>query len=750
MANYTFVPNAQSQYVNWADPSIWAGRVVPNSADADVDFPTVTYSGSDVVYTSYVQILSGDSFSVRSIDLRDFLLVSGSLHVSGALVQHEAGEIDMQGGTLVVGSIVNDAYDIQGTGTVTAGDVVNNQMISGGSSGHGTLSLVATSLTNNGTLAAGSGSLIVTVTPGGLSGATSTTLNGGTYWALFSGTLSLDVGTLVSVDNAAIKLSEGGIFTSRDPATGLDVPLTTSLKTIAHDGSLTIEGNYTFGALDVAGKIIVAGTSNFTSSHIAVMADGSLQGRGTVHAPIHNEGTITAEAGGLLLLQGSVDGDGQLVVAAEQRIWHRPNFYESRVASLELTGAVHQNVVFGSDRGVLQLDAPASFTGTLTTSGSGDQIVLENIGLSSVTGVSYVHEGMGGTLTLQQGSASTELFFGGKHTIADFALANIPGILSSDPSSLRITVSQTASAFDFNGDQHSDILWRNTNGAVTTWGVTGDVHADQLHLGLFNAGVGLDWQIRDVFDCDGDGRADILWRNANGEVQIWKAAGSGFQMGAFSSNLAGTEWQIAATGDFNGDGEDDILWRNDNGGLTEWTSVTGNLGTGPYFNQNAYDRVPIGTDWHVLGAADFNADRRDDILWRNDDGTVNVWTSNGGGFAEGVFQAGVGRDWHVAGLGDFDGDGRADILWRNDNGAVTAWLSNGTGFDQNRFNAGASTDWKIATVGDFNGDGRDDVLWRNDNGAVTMWQSNGHAFDMGIINTGTSTDWSIVGHDGFF
>ena len=308
----------------------------------------------------------------------------------------------------------------------------------------------------------------------------------------------------------------------------------------------------------------------------------------------------------------------------------------------------------------------------------------------------------------------------------------------------------TASTFDFNGDQHSDIIWRNANGAVTGWGVTGDVHADQLHLGLFNAGVGLDWHIQDVFDCDGDGRADVLWRNDNGEVQIWKAVGSGFQMGAFSSDSAGNDWRVAATGDFNGDGKDDILWRHESGALSEWTSASGNFGQGLHLVQNAYNRAPIGTDWHVLGAADFNADGRDDILWRNDNGTVSLWTSNGSGFAEGVFQAGVGRDWHVAGLGDFDGDGRADILWRNDNGAVTTWLSNGTSFNQDRFNASAGTDWKVATVGDFNGDGRDDVLWRNDNGAVTMWQSNGHGFDMGIINTGASTDWSIVGYDGLF
>jgi hypothetical protein len=35
--------------------------------------------------------------------------------------------------------------------------------------------------------------------------------------------------------------------------------------------------------------------------------------------------------------------------------------------------------------------------------------------------------------------------------------------------------------------------------------------------------------------------------------------------------------------------------------------------------------------------------------------------------------------WHINGVGDFNGDGRDDVLWRNDNGTLTDWLGQANG-----------------------------------------------------------------------
>ena len=75
--------------------------------------------------------------------------------------------------------------------------------------------------------------------------------------------------------------------------------------------------------------------------------------------------------------------------------------------------------------------------------------------------------------------------------------------------------------------------------------------------------------------------------------------------------------------------------------------------------------------------------------------------------------------------GDFNGDGRDDLLWRNTDGTVTEWLGQANGgFASNgpfNTNAMGPDRWQIAAIGDFNGDGRDDILWRNDSGDLTNW-----------------------------
>jgi hypothetical protein len=37
----------------------------------------------------------------------------------------------------------------------------------------------------------------------------------------------------------------------------------------------------------------------------------------------------------------------------------------------------------------------------------------------------------------------------------------------------------------------------------------------------------------------------------------------------------------------------------------------------------AFGLVP--TSWHIADVGDYNADGKDDILWRGDDGTVGEW-----------------------------------------------------------------------------------------------------------------------------
>ncbi len=60
----------------------------------------------------------------------------------------------------------------------------------------------------------------------------------------------------------------------------------------------------------------------------------------------------------------------------------------------------------------------------------------------------------------------------------------------------------------------------------------------------------------------------------------------------------GTSWHIVGTGDFNGDGRDDILWRNTDGSLTNWLGQA----NGSHAN-NASASTSVATSWHIAGPA---------------------------------------------------------------------------------------------------------------------------------------------------
>src|SRR5438876_1017497 len=116
----------------------------------------------------------------------------------------------------------------------------------------------------------------------------------------------------------------------------------------------------------------------------------------------------------------------------------------------------------------------------------------------------------------------------------------------------------------------------------------------------------------------------------------------------------------AARADFNGDGKADILWRNSSTGenyvwLMNGTTITGKGSVRTEPDQN----------WKVAGVGDFNGDGTADILWRySSTGENYVYLMNGTTITGEGYLAETDLNWQVAGVGEFNGDGRAAILWR--------------------------------------------------------------------------------------
>ena len=224
-----------------------------------------------------------------------------------------------------------------------------------------------------------------------------------------------------------------------------------------------------------------------------------------------------------------------------------------------------------------------------------------------------------------------------------------------------------------------------------------------------------------VGDSDGDGRADVLWRDGSGQNALWKMSGFTKVAGSYlPSQAAG--WAIAAHGDFDGDRKGDILWRDAaTGGVQLW------LMDGA--TRLAIRNLPlVYGPWKIAGTGDFDGNGIADVLWRQPDtGANTMWSFHAGATMASAAIEGAPRAWSVGGIGDLDGDGRSDIVWRrNDNGENSAWLWNGTAKGAGAYLEYAPVRWQLAAVADFDGDGKADLLWRDPvNGENALWRMNG-------------------------
>ncbi|MGR0159518.1 chitobiase/beta-hexosaminidase C-terminal domain-containing protein [Paenarthrobacter nitroguajacolicus] len=176
--------------------------------------------------------------------------------------------------------------------------------------------------------------------------------------------------------------------------------------------------------------------------------------------------------------------------------------------------------------------------------------------------------------------------------------------------------------------------------------------------------------------------------------------------------------------DYTGDAKNDVVAR-DNGG-TLWL-YPGN-GSGGWLTQRS-----LGTGWNSLNSIvptkDFNGDGRSDVLARDTNGVLWLYPGNGTGGLQTRIQAGTA--WSgmtlILAPGDFSGDGKADVLARDSAGVLWLYRGNGTGGFAS--SASVGTGWNamtaILSTGDFNGDGKTDVLARDTSGILWLYPGNG-------------------------
>ncbi|MBF0539744.1 MAG: DUF1566 domain-containing protein [Nitrospirae bacterium] len=277
---------------------------------------------------------------------------------------------------------------------------------------------------------------------------------------------------------------------------------------------------------------------------------------------------------------------------------------------------------------------------------------------------------------------------------------------------------------DFNGDGNADLLWRDTaTGDIAMWLMNGATITGGNYV---SRGVPAEWQIKAIGDFNGDARSDVLLQDTiNGDVYIWLMNGVKITGGDFVAHAMPKEWQIMAIGDFDGDGKSDILWQNTStGDVYIW------LMDGVKIKGGGFAAKAIPQQWQIRAVADLNGDGKSDVLWQDTaTGDVAGWLMSGAVISSGDYVAkAVPGNWQIKVVSDLNGDGNADILWQDPTaGDVYIWLMDALKVTSSGYAAhGMPSNWQIKTTGDYNGDGKADIFWQDSTtGDAYIWLMNG-------------------------
>lgn len=257
----------------------------------------------------------------------------------------------------------------------------------------------------------------------------------------------------------------------------------------------------------------------------------------------------------------------------------------------------------------------------------------------------------------------------------------------------------------FDGDRHADFVGRKrATGNLILFRGDG---AGSFTKSVLATGFGSATKVVATGDITGDGRADLLVRDASGRLTRYNGDGAGHVR--TGSLLPGT-WNypvLTGHGDLSGDGLPDLLLRTSAGAVL----VAPGNGLGSFGKLIPADGSLSGLTWvsaaPVLGSAEPDAVgfSGDSLVVVPHSGHVNLRRTVSAGVS--FRSANL-----VLNVGDWDGDGKGDVITRQTNGDLVLYRGTGTG----KLTAGTVIDTRdfntvgmLTAAGDVTGDGKPDL-----------------------------------------
>ncbi|MCJ0871018.1 VCBS repeat-containing protein [Streptomyces sp. AP-93] len=273
--------------------------------------------------------------------------------------------------------------------------------------------------------------------------------------------------------------------------------------------------------------------------------------------------------------------------------------------------------------------------------------------------------------------------------------------------------------FDVDGDGWSDILYRGLSGR--TFLKTFHDEQDPVY-GVPGSGPDDGADFKDVIpagDLDRDGRPELLTLSVTGRLSLLTAETNGSSATGWSGSGWNVYNKVTGVGDVTGDGKADLLARTYAGSLYLYPGKGTAGSSSPYGS-----RIALGGGWNsysqIVGGGDFTADGKADLAVATPGGSLYVYPGNGsGGFGDRI-KSGTGWNMYNQIQVLTNNTGGSWLVGRDASGKMWNYPSNGAGGFGDRVAMGQGWEFTdlISGQGGVPAHGRSELVGRTSGGAV--------------------------------